>query len=120
MNQQSLAILISCIIFGVFLFAVVATLVFSIRSGKVRLSPLTTRREKNMRHLVTIGSLVFSMLLTVVCMLVDPRLGVYFVLGTAFFVLFIAPIRTLFIELGLRRTRLSHSNVTMASSSDHN
>jgi len=120
MNEQSLAVLISCVMFGVFLFAVVAMLVFRIRSGRIRRSPLATRRKKNMRHLVTIGTLGFGVICTVVCMLVDSRLGVYLVLGTAFFALFIAPIRMVFVELGLRRTKLRHSDATTASSPNHN
>jgi hypothetical protein len=111
-NEQSLAVLISYIMLGVFLFAVVAMLVFQIRSGRIRRSPLATRREKNVRHLVTIGTLGLGVTCAVVCMLVDSRLGVSFILGTAFFALFVAPMRTVFVESGLRRMNLTHSDAT--------
>ncbi|MCA9172510.1 MAG: hypothetical protein KDB23_32820 [Planctomycetales bacterium] len=103
MNQRSLAILIFCVASGELLFATMALLVFWTRRGKIRRSPLATRREKNMRHLMTFITLVIAASCSAVFVLADIRLGRLWVFGSAVFAFVILPIRTVIIETGLRR-----------------
>lgn len=120
MNQQSLAILLSWIILGVFLLAIVVIIAYRIRTGRIRKSPIATRREKNFRHLVTIATLGIGLLFTVTCLLIEPRIGGYFIFATVFFALFVAPIRTVIVEMGLRRTIVARPDIKVPSSLDHN
>ena len=118
MNEQSLAVLLSYFILGFFLLAVVAIIAYWTRTGRIRQSPLATRREKNMRHLMTLATLGILVACTVTFMMIEPRIGGYVLLSSALFALFIAPIRTVFIELGLRRTRNTPPDAASTSAND--
>jgi hypothetical protein len=120
MNEQPLAVLLSCVMLAVFLIAFVAIIAYWTRTGTIRRSPLATRREKNIRHLVTIATLGIAVACTVVCMFIDRRIGGYFLLASIFFALFIGPMRTVFIETGLRRTKRTSPDPTTPSSPDLN
>lgn len=117
MNEQSHAVVLSCVVLGLILLSVVAIATVWARSGRIQRSALVNRREKNIRHLVTISTLGIGVACTAIFVLIDSRIGVYWIFGTAFFGLFIAPIRTVIIEMGLRRTSITSTGPAPPSSS---
>ena len=120
MNEHSLAVLLASSMLGIFLLAAAVIIAYWTRTGRIRRSPLATRREKNMRHLMTMATLGLAVVSSLIFMLIEPRIGGYLLLGAAIFALFIAPVRTIFIELGLRRMKTASPDATPPSSIDRN
>lgn len=120
MNEQSLASLLAYVMLGFFLLATVVIITYRMRTGGIRRSSLATRREKNTRHLMTMATLGIAVACALIFMLIEPRIGGYLLFSSAIFVLFIAPLRTTFVELGLRRMKTASRDATPPSPIDPN
>lgn len=100
-NAEQAAVLIAVSIVASGVLGIVLFITYGLWSGRIRKSPNTNRREKNLRHTMTLVSFAICALASAITIWIDRAIGTYCVIATAFFVIFIAPLRTLFVEFVL-------------------